>query len=243
MKIMKTSFSPSCALVVLALLAPASAPAANPDVGAAIVRQFGEAQLRNVVLVKASPNETDPIQWKVYSRDPYREGELLRTIATKMDGKWDAAPAGAGKLLQRVPRLSLDFKRLKVDSKEARRIITEAARLAQVDFTKVDYQLAANDQTGSPEWGLALQDATGYEAGFCVVSGETGALLSQDWTPRYANSAAAKPGGKPKADTRTPAQKEGEEAAKRVKQGVRRAWDWTEEAGKKTGSFFRELFR
>ena len=241
---MKTPFSPLCACAILAALAPASARAANPDVGAAIVRQFGEAQLRNVVLVKASPNETDPIQWKVYSRDPYREGELLRTIATKMDGKWDAAPAGAGKLLQRVPRLSLDFKRLKVDSKEARRIITEAARVERVDFTKVEYQLAAHEQTGSPEWGLALQDATGYEVGFCVVSGETGALLSQDWTPRHTNStAAAATGRKGQADTRTQGQKEGEEAAKRVKQGVRKAWDWTEEAGKKTGSFFRELFR
>lgn len=243
---MKTPLVLLRAFAAFAILAPASARAANPDVGAAIVRQFGEAQLRNVVLVKASPNETDPIQWKVYSRDPYREGELLRTIATKMDGKWDAAPAGAGKLLQRVPRLSLDFKRLKVDSKEARRIITEAARVEQVDFAKVEYQLAAHEQTGSPEWGLALQDATGYEVGFCVVSGETGALLSQDWTPRYTNSTAAAATGrkaKGKADTRTQGQKEGEEAAKRVKQGVRKAWDWTEEAGKKTGSFFRELFR
>ena len=35
----------------------------------------------------------------------------------------------------------------------------------------------------------------------------------------------------------------GEDAAKAVKQGARKAWDWTEKAGRETGGFFKELFR
>jgi hypothetical protein len=50
-------------LILLAALfsLPLTAPAVNSDVGAAIVRQFGEAQLRNVVLVTASSNEVDVV--------------------------------------------------------------------------------------------------------------------------------------------------------------------------------------
>jgi len=176
----------------------------------------------------------DPIQWKVYSRDPYREGEFLRSIATKTNSGWDVAPAGAGKLLKRAPSQRIDFKRLKVDSVEARRIATQAAALAKVKFAKIGYQLAASESDGTPEWGLALLDETGYEVGFCVVSGLTGALTSQDWTPKQ-EPVPSRP--------MSQSEKEGAEAAKRVKQGARRAWDWTEDAGRKTGSFFRELFR
>jgi hypothetical protein len=222
--------------VCVFLLIDPTAHAANSDVGDAIVRQFGEAQLKNVVLVTASANEIDPVQWKVYARDPYREGELLLSIATKTGGQWDVAPAGAGRLLKRVPPQRIDFKRLKTDSVQARRIAAQAASLAQVKFSKMSYQLAANESTGVPEWGLALLDETGYEVGFCVVSGQTGALVSQDWTPKF---------DPPPSPSRPMSQseKEGAEAAKRVKQGARKAWDWTEDAGRKTGSFFRELFR
>ncbi len=223
--------APWLSLLLLAQVFPALA--ANPEVGAAIVRQFGEAQLQNVILVTAAANETDPVQWTVFSRDPYREGDLLRSIATNTNGVWDATPAGAGRLLQRVPSQRIDFKRLKVDSKEARRLATAAAALAKVTFTKVGYQLAANEQNGSPEWGLAFTNQQNLEVGFCIVSGETGAVTFQDWTADTPVS------DKPL----TEAEKQGAEAAQRVKKGVRKAWDWTEDAGKKTGGFFRELFK
>ncbi len=208
--------------------------AASSEVGAAIIRQFGEAQLANVLLVTAVSNPNDPVQWRVYSKDVYRPGELLMTVVSRTANGWDATPAGAGKLLQRTPSKSIDFKRLKVDAKEASRIATDAARLAQKNFASASYQLAANETTGAPEWGLALQSADGVEIGFCVISAETGALQHQDWTLDVAESSAA---------PKTRAEREGEAAARKVKQGVRKAWNWTEEAGRKTGGFFRELFR
>ena len=219
---------------VLLLHAVPLLPAANPEVGAAIVRQFGEAQLRNVLLVTAPPDDEEPEEWKVYSRDPYRAGELLCSIASKEDGRWKAEPDSAGKLLKRVPLRAIDFKRLQVDSKEARRIVMLAAAAAQVQYETISYQLAANETTGAPEWGLALQNDDGEEVGFCIISGETGLVTSQDWSP----VAVVQP-TRPMTD----AEIEGAEAAKRVKQKARKAWNWTEDAGRKTGSFFKELFK
>lgn len=235
---MKTPLLPT--LVTLAVLGALRAAGADPatgampDVGASIIKEFGEAQLRNVVLVKAAPNVADPVQWTVYSRDPYRPGEQLRTIATHINGAWTSSPAGAGKLLPRVPAKPVDFARLKYSASQARQTLLQAAALAQVTVSKVDYRLAANDETGVPEWGLGVLDPAGIEIGFCIVSGETGALTFQDWTPRKDPAVAAKP-STPETD--------GERAAKNVKKSMRKAWNWTEDAGRQTGSFFRELFK
>lgn len=223
---------PFCSLLAAACVAFAISPAhADPDLGALIVRTFGEAQAKNIVLIKATATVTEPVQWTVYSRDPYRPGEQLRTIVTLDGATWKAEPAGAGRLLQRTPPRPIDFKRVKYDSKHARGIATQAAGLAKAAYVTAAMQLAANEITGAPEWGLALQDGSGYEIGFCIVSAETGALTHQDWTPKPVAGAA-----------KTPLDK-GEQAARKVKQGVRKAWNWTEEAGRTTGNFFRELFR
>lgn len=233
---MKTNVLWFCVAVGITAGAAMESQGADPELGAAIAQQFGEAHLRNVVLVKAPPSETDPVQWKVYAIDPYRDGQLLRMAAKRTNGKWDVVPAGAGKLLQRVPKQRLDLRRLRIDSKEARGVARRQADLARVTFAKVDYQLAANEKTALPEWGLALQDKTGYEVGFCVISAETGAVISQDWTPKSVATA-------PPPDSKSKAERAGEEAARKVKRSVRKAWEWTEKAGRTTGGFFRELFR
>ncbi len=229
---------PSLALVVAALAGglvfDCNLLAGNPEVGAAIVKQFGEAQLKNVMLVVAPADDDDPEEWIVYAIDPYRPGEQLRSRVTKKDGRWWASPDGAGKLLPRLPRLPVDFKRLSVDARSVRRIVDREAEIAEVDYDTMSYQLAANDVTGAPEWGIALQDDTRREVGFCVVSGETGRIISVDWTPK-AGTVAAK--------SQPSAAQEGAEAAREVKKGVRKAWNWTENAGKKTGGFFKELFK
>lgn len=228
----KSAFIVSSAFA-LALLTATTTTRANPEIGAAIAREFGEASARNIVLVRAGANDSDPAQWTVYSRDPHQAGRLLRSIVTKVGGNWTAAPAGADKTLKRAPSHVLDIKKVGWNSQFARETAAKAAALANVTFAKVDYQLAADEETGAPEWGLALLDATGYEVGFCVISAETGVLKSQDWTPKVAS-------GEPRPPT---PESEGERAAKKVKAEVRKAWRWSENAGRKTGSFFRELFR
>ena len=125
--------------------------------------------------------------------------------------------------------VTLKSQDLRYRSADARVVAAKAAALAQATIASIDYQLAANAATGAPEWGLALKDDTGHEVGFVVVSGETGALSFQDWTPRV----AAKPGP----------ESEGERAAKAVKRTARKAWNWTDNARKETRNFFRELFR
>lgn len=206
----------------------------NANIGSAIVKQFGEAQLKNVMLVTAAATDDDPVVWTAYAIDPYRPGEQVRTRVTKQDGRWWASPDGAGKLLPKLPKLPVDFTRLSVDAKSARRLVDHEAELADVDYDTMSFQLATNETTGSPEWGIALQNDDGVEVGFLVICGETGRVLSEDWTPR-ARTAVGK--------AQSGAAEEGAEAAREVKKGVRKAWNWTENAGKKTGGFFKELFK
>lgn len=205
---------------------------ANPEISGVISQTFGQAVASNVLLLKGSATTSEPLEWVAYSRDAFRQEDILR-INLKFEGTgWKASPDGAGsKVLTPAPPRILDFSRLRTRSAEARAVAAKAAALAQANFASVDYQLAANPETGSPEWGMALKDDTGYEIGFCVVSGETGALIFQDWTPKTPLAPIVK----------NPSS--GERAAQSVKRTARKAWNWTDKARTETKSFFRELFR
>ena len=218
-------------LSLACLLAGLSTLRANPEIPRAVAQSFGESVGGSLLLVKGTGTTSEPMEWTAYARDAFRNDELLR-ITVKMDASvWKAVPAGAGnKVLSPVPPKIIDFARLQARSSEARVVAAKAAALAQTTFASVDYQLAANPETGVPEWGLALKDESGHEVGFCVISAETGALTFQDWTLR--------PGATPPA-----AESEGERAAKTVKKTVRKAWNWTDKARNETRSFFKELFR
>jgi hypothetical protein len=219
-------------LTLASALACTSLLHANPEIPRAVAQSFGESVAGNILLLKGSGTTAEPVEWTAYSRDAFRSDEVLR-ISIKLDGTtWKAAPAGAGtKVLSPAPARTLDFSRLRERSAEARVVAAKAAALAQTTFVTVDYQLAANTDTGAPEWGMALKDDTGFEVGFCVVSAETGALTFQDWTPRFGTAPV------------TPPASEGERAAKAVKRTARKAWNWTDKARNETKSFFRELFR
>ncbi len=218
-------------LSVACLLVGLASVQANPEIPRAVAQSFGESIGSSLLLVKGTGTTSEPVEWTAYARDAFRPEEVLR-IAVRMEASvWKASPAGAGtKILSPVPPKTLDSTRLYTRSSEARTVAAKAAALAQTTFASVDYQLAANAETGAPEWGLALKDESGYEVGFCVVSAETCALTFQDWTQHLATAPSTPPN-------------EGERAAKAVKKTVRKAWNWTDKARSETKSFFKELFR
>lgn len=222
--------SPLAVLTLLLALSPAGAWA-NPELPRAVAQSFGAAVAANLLLVKGTGTTTEPLEWTAYARDAFRPDDVLRISITPAGSEWQASASGAGgNILNPAPPQPLDFSRLKYRSADARAVAAKAAALAQATFASVDYQLAAS-AAGVPEWGMALKDENGYEIGFCVVSGETGALTFQNWTPRYQSREAAA------------AQTEGERAAANVKRAARKAWNWTDNARKETRGFFRELFR
>ncbi len=223
-------------LYLFAFLASSlSSALANPEIPAAVSRSFGSAIAGNILLIKGTAATAEPSEWTIYALDAFRPQEQLRIKASLDAGGWKAEPAGAGqKVLSPAPTRPVDFSRLRVRSAEARVTAAKAAALAQVTFSQIDYQLASNPGTGAPEWGMALLDETGHECGFVVASGETGALIFQDWTPKIGANAPlanAQPGS------------DGERAARAVKKAARKAWNWTDRARTETKGFFRELFR
>jgi hypothetical protein len=218
-------------LALLAVALPFSLHA-NPELRAAVAQSFGEAQASKIILVQATPNAADPQQWTVYAADAFRPTQQVRSIVTLTGTLWKADPAGAGSLLNRTPPAPLDFNRVKVRSSAARDAVAKVASAANTSFATVAYQLAMND-AGTPEWGLALNDSTGYEVGFCVVNAESGTVTFMSWTPR---------GGQP-ATKGSDNNSSGALAAQKVKDKARKAWNWTEKAGRETGNFFKELFK
>lgn len=216
----------------LASLAACDLAHANPEVLRAVGAQFGKSVQDQVILLRGSGTVAEPVDWTAYSRDAFRPQDILRIRVVLEGTQWKATAAGSGtRVLNPAPPRPLDAAQLRQRSSEARAVAGKAAALAKATFASVDYQLAANAETGAPEWGMALKDDTGYEVGFVVVSADTGAVIFQDWTPRVRTAADEADDG------------EGERAARAVKRTARRAWNWTDNARRETGNFFRELFR
>ena len=221
-------------LLCTLLLASASLCQANPEIAMVIDQEYGAATSTGVVLLQSPASATDPIQWSVYARDPFRQGELVRATVTLDKSAWIPRVNGAGtKLLSRVPPQVIVFNRIKFRSSDALKIAQQNAMLAKSNFVTASYQLAANAATGAPEWGLALNGTDGNEVGFIVISAETGAIIHQQWNNGLANTdpGAPPPGSK------------GEKAADDVKRAARRAWEWTGDTGLEVGHFFKRLFK
>ncbi len=225
---MKTSLL--CSL----LLASASLCQANPEIATVIDQEYGAATAAGVVLLQSPASATDPIQWSVYARDPFRQGELVRATVTLDKSAWIPRVNGAGtKLLSRVPPQVIVFNRIKYRSSDALKVAQQNAMLAKTNFVTASYQLAADAATGAPQWGLALNGTDGNEVGFIVISAETGAIIHQQWNNGLANTdpGAPAPGSK------------GERAADDVKRAARNAWQWTGDTGLEVGHFFKRLFK
>lgn len=216
------------------LFASASALQANPEIATVIDQEYGAATSEGIVLLQSTASASEPDQWTVYARDPFRQGELVRARLTVENSSWAPKPDGAGsKLLGRVPPQPIAFNRIKYRSSDARKIAQQNAALAKTNFVTASYQLAANATTGAPEWGLALNDTNGSEVGFIVISAETGAVIHQQWSGTFTNNAPSSEAVGSK----------GERAAQDVKKTARRAWEWTGDTGLEVGHFFKKLFR
>jgi len=225
---MKTS------LLLTLLLASASLSQANPEIATVIDQEYGAATAAGVVLLQSPASATDPIQWSVFARDPFRQGELVRATVTLDKSAWTPRANGAGtKLLSRVPPQVIVFNRIKFRSSDALKVAQQNALLAKTNFVTASYQLAADATTGAPQWGLALNGTDGNEVGFIVISAETGVVIHQQWNNGLANTdpGAPAPGSK------------GEKAADNVKRAARNAWQWTGDTGVEVGHFFKRLFK
>lgn len=224
------------ALLATLLLSGTSLLHANPEIAVVIDQEYGAATAEGIVLLQSAASAAEPDQWTVYARDPFRQGELVKAVVTLQNRIWATQAVGAGaKLLGRVPPQVIGFNRIRFRTSDARNIAQQQAVLARTNFISANYQLAANATTGAPEWGLALLDSTGAEVGFIVISAETGAVIHQQWSNGLASNT-------PNAPVNTP-ETPGERVADDVKDGARRAWEWTGDTGLEVGRFFKRLFK
>ena len=206
---------------------------ANPELANIITHEYGAATTEGILLLQSAPSAAEPVQWSVFARDPFRQGDVVRANLNLEGRSWSVRPAGAGRgLLRRTPAEPINFSKVKVRSSEAREVASRAAAETNTVFATVEYQLAVDSPGMAPEWGIALINAAGAEVGFVLVNAENGQIALQNWANQapqpMRNDPAATPGGR---------------AAQGVKEAGRRAWDWTDNARRQTGNFFKELFR
>ncbi len=222
-------------LLFALLLASASLSHANPEIATIMAQEYGAATAVGIVLLQSPPSIADPVQWAVYARDPFRQGELVRAALSVGPSGWAPQPAGGGNtLLTRVPSQVIDFNRVKLRSSDALKVAQQNAMLTKINFVTASYQLAANVTTGAPEWGLALNGPDGNEIGFIVISAETGIVIHQQWGNGLAGD---DPGSSSLPNSK------GEKAADDVRRAARNAWEWTGDTGLEVGHFFKRLFR
>lgn len=231
---------------LLAWLACSLTPALAVDpmrpIVEAVSRDFGVATTRSVRLLKSELSAQAPVSWALFANDPYRPADLVKLkldrTGTGNPPGWRAQALGSGQLLQRVPPLPINWALVQQGPVEVRRKALQTAALAKTPISHIAYQLTTNPTSKRPEWGLVLTDSKLTEVGFLIIAADNGAVIHQDFQRSLA------PPTRPPGLRRPPsAAEEGEQAARRVKDGARQAWDWTERAGRRTGGFFRELFK
>lgn len=207
---------------------------ANPEIATVIDREYGAATAEGIVLLQSVPSAADPVEWAVFARDPFRPSELVRAAVGLQNNSWVPKPVAAGRnLMGQVPSQAIAFNRVRFRTGDVRRIAQQSALLSKTNFATIQYQLAANATTSSPEWGLALLDIRGAEVGFLVVSAETGAVTHQQWNNRYIDPTVSRP----------PPGSKGERAADDVRRAARNTWNRTEDTGVEVGRFFKRLFK
>ncbi|MBK8092882.1 MAG: hypothetical protein IPK32_13085 [Verrucomicrobiaceae bacterium] len=217
------------ALTALAFTLPA---AANPELANIVTQEFGAATADGIVLLQSAPSVGEPTQWNVFARDPFRPAELVSAALSLQGRSWSVKPAGAGRnILKRIPGQVINFGRVRYRSADVREIVARAASQSNTVFSSLEYQLAVDVAGGSPEWGVVLLNAANVEVGFIVVNAETGALGMQQWANQIPVNIPGQPENK------------GARAAQGVKEAGRKAWNWTDNARRETGNFFKELFR
>lgn len=121
----------------------------------AVTRDFGVAVTQSTRLLKSELSPAAPEVCSLFASDPYRAGDLVKIKLDRVSRGnqigWQAQSAGAGRLLQRIPPLPIDWALVQLGPLEVRRKAQQTAALAKASFTHIAFQLTTNAQTRRPQ--------------------------------------------------------------------------------------------
>src|SRR6201993_1843776 len=137
----------------------------------------GEKVLSQVLAISGEGSGAQPNRWKVWIDDPaarggVRElevsGDQITSERTPVKSEW-----AGGK--------DMDLAHLNLDSDGAYQVATQEARTKGIEFSKVQFQLAADRETGKPGWTVQMADAKDQRVGAIKVNADSGTIVSSAW--------------------------------------------------------------
>jgi hypothetical protein len=146
----------------------------------------GEKVLSQVLAISGEGSGAQPNHWKVWIDDPAARGGVrelevsgnqITSERTPVKSEW-----AGGK--------DMDLAHLNLDSDGAYQVATQEARAKGTEFSKVQFQLAADRETGKPGWTVQMADAKDQRVGTIKVNADSGTIVSSAWGPDAPNLAA-----------------------------------------------------
>jgi hypothetical protein len=146
----------------------------------------GEKVLRQVVAISGEGSNAQPSRWKVWIDDPaarggVRElevsGDQITAERTPVKSEW-----AGGK--------DMDLAHLNLDSDGAYQVATQEAKSKGIEFSKVQFQLVADRETGKPGWTVQMTDAKDQRVGAIKINADSGTTASSSWGPDAPNMLA-----------------------------------------------------
>jgi hypothetical protein len=159
-------------LLAFALLPIAKTPAETAWQALDILKsERGAGVIGNVTQVRGHRGQDQPAAWEIVTR--IADGER---VFVAQDGKIIADTvysSGGG--------VTIDTRRLRIDSREAFRIANQAATTSKISFDAIDYELRAASGGNAPLWVIYLRDSKGKDVAELEIAGEDGRILKQSW--------------------------------------------------------------
>jgi hypothetical protein len=137
----------------------------------------GEKVLSQVLAISGEGSGAQPNRWNVWiddaaARGGVRElevsGNQITSERTPVKSEW-----AGGK--------DMDLAHLNLDSDGAYQVATQEARTKGIEFSKVQFQLAADRDTGKPGWTVQMADAKDQRVGAIKVNADSGTIVSSAW--------------------------------------------------------------
>jgi hypothetical protein len=143
----------------------------------------GEKVLKQVLAISGEGSNAQPSRWRVWIDDPAARGGVreleisgnqITSERTPVKSEW----AGAK---------DMDLAHLNLDSDGAYQVATQEAKKKGIEFSKVQFQLAADRETGKPGWTVQMSDGKDQRVGAIKVNADSGTMVSSAWGPDTPN--------------------------------------------------------
>ena len=153
------------------LAAPAGKAATAWQALDTLKAERGAGALRSVTQVRGHRGQDQPKEWEVVTR--LADGERVYVL--------EGGRIVADTIYSSAAGVTVDVRRLRVDSAEVFTISNRKATDAKVGFNAIDYELRAAAHGNAPLWVVHLRDSEGKDVGRLEISGEDGKLVKEEW--------------------------------------------------------------